>query len=63
MVRKETYVWLLGLGLGRIDGRLLWRFFFIFSMWHRWLFTSSLSMPIWQLALLLGDQMVMHVQA
>jgi hypothetical protein len=61
MVRKETYVWLLGLGLGlgRIDGRLLWRF----SMWHRWLFASSLSMPIWQLALLLGDQMVMHVQA
>jgi len=61
MVRKETYVWLLGLGLGlgRIDGRLLWRF----SMWHRWLFASSLSMPIWQLTLLLGDQMVMHVQA
>jgi hypothetical protein len=37
--------------------------FFIFSMWYMWLYASSLSMPIWQLALFLGDQMVMHVQA
>jgi hypothetical protein len=25
--KKKTYVWFLGLGLGRIDGRLLWIFY------------------------------------
>jgi hypothetical protein len=37
-------------------------FFFIFSMWQRWLFAGSLNMPIWQITFFLGDQVVMHVQ-